>query len=67
MPNLIEGLQSEMNRVRELMPHYDLPNGAGEFALGQMRLSIERAERSIATGDPIEGLLAYEELQSWQG
>lgn len=64
--NLIEGLLSEMNRVRELIPLYDLPNGAGAFAIAQMKESIVKAEAAIADGDVIAELQCYEELKCYE-
>lgn len=65
MPNLIEGLQHEMNRVRSLMPYYDLPNGAGTFALAMMQKDIKVAEEAIATGDTIQMMRSYEALKTY--
>lgn len=52
--NLIEGLQSEMSRVREIITEYEsLPKNAGKFAATIMKAEIEVAENSIATGNII--------------
>ena len=63
--NLIEGLLAEMNRVRELIPLYELPNGAGTFPIAQMNASLDRAEAAIASGDVIDELRCYEELKCY--
>lgn len=65
--NLIEGLQSEMNRVREIIKEYEDPilKGAGKFASAMMEISIQAAEAAIATGDPIDMMAALTELQEY--
>ena len=43
--NLIEGLHSEINRVREIIKVYDgLPNNSGAFASGMMKFIIKKTE-----------------------
>lgn len=65
--NLIEGLQNEMNRVREIIKEYDLlPNNAGAFASGMMKFSIKNAENLIAIGDTIGMMMAYEDLKNYE-
>jgi argininosuccinate lyase len=67
MENLIEGLQRQMNRVREIIKEYDsLPGGAGAFASSMMKLSIKNAEKQIANGDTIEMMKAYTDLDSYE-
>lgn len=68
MANLIEGLQEEMNRVRELVKQYDaLPGGVGFFGSSIMNNSIHKAEKAIASGDVIKELEAYEDLKKCTG
>lgn len=63
-PNLIDGLHSEMNRVREVIDVYnDIP--AGAFAIAIMKNAIREAEESISSGDVIRMLRAYEELKEY--
>lgn len=67
MENLIEGLQRQMNRVREIINEYEsLPGGAGLLAAGFMKGSIQRAEKSIATGDTIAMMAAYKDLEGYE-
>lgn len=62
--NLMDGLFSEMNRVREIVKEYDsLPNNAGAFGSALMRLSIQNAENAIKDNDVIQMLVAYEKLK----
>lgn len=65
--NLIEGLHSEMNRVREIIKEYEHPslNGAGIIATTMMKADIKNAERAIAEGDIVQELFAYKKLQSY--
>ena len=66
--NLIEGLLSEMNRVRELIKEYeDLPGGVGFFGSSIMKVKIQQAEKAISEGDVIKELQAYEELKDCTG
>ena len=68
MANLIEGLLSEMNRVRELIKEYEsLPDNAGFFGSTMMKDVIKRAEKNIASGDVIEELKSFEELKGCTG
>ena len=63
--NLIEGLQQEMNRVREIKKEYDeIP--AGKFPSTMIAASIMNAEQMIATGDTIEMMKALEDLRTYQ-
>jgi hypothetical protein len=65
--NLIEGIQSECNRVREIITEYEsLPNNAGAFASMMMKGDIKRAENIIATGDVIQMLQIYKALKSYE-
>lgn len=66
--NLMDGLFSEMNRVREVITQYEAPElkGAGVFAAALMKQSIKKAERSIQSNDVIEMLQAYKELKEWE-
>ena len=66
--NLMSGLLSEMNRVRELITEYkSLPNGAGMFGATIMKHKIEVAERSISSGDIVDMLIQYQKLKECTG
>lgn len=63
--NLMTGLLSQMNRVRETITEYErLPGGVGMIGASLMRQDIARAERAIASGDVIEMLVCYSKLES---
>lgn len=68
MENLIEGLQRQMNRVREIIKEYEHPalNGAGTLAATLMKLDIDKAEKAIATGDTIQMMVCYTTLESYE-
>jgi len=60
--NLIEGLQSEMNRCRELIKIYEsIPSGL--FGLTMIKQEIEHAEKAIAESDTVEMVKCYENLR----
>jgi hypothetical protein len=68
MANLIEGLLSEMNRVRELIKEYEsLPDNAGWFGSSMMKVAIKNAEDAMAKGDVVAELKAYQELKDCTG
>ena len=61
--NLIEGIQGQCNRCREVKKEYDLiPMGAfgGHF----VQQAINEGENSIASGDTVRMLSAFKELES---
>lgn len=65
--NLMDGLFSEMNRVRVIVKEYDaLPKNAGALASGFMRLDIQNAENSIKENDVIEMLKCYSKLKEYE-
>lgn len=61
--NLIEGLHEQMDRARELLKVYGgIPMGF--IGASIIDLKIKQAEHSIESGDPVEMLAAYGELES---
>ncbi len=64
--NLIEGLQGEMNRCRELRKQYEAIGAAGFFGKGMIDVIIKQAEDSIATGDIIAMLKAHKQLEGME-
>lgn len=63
--NLIEGIQRECDRVREILSLYDaIPTGV--FAATMMRNSIKAAESAIASGDVLAMLAAYKDLEKYE-
>jgi len=62
MANLIEGIQQEQNRVRELLKEYEaIPQGA--FGAVMLRQVIAKADKAVASGDVIEMLAVLNELK----
>ena len=62
--NLIEGIQTECNRLRdEALPLYEQIGPAGAFARAVIRQAITEGEAAIASGDVIRCLAAYESLR----
>jgi len=60
--NLIEALQSELNRCRELIKLYEsIPTGM--FASIMIKKEIELAEKAIACGDMVEMYKCHENLR----
>jgi len=67
METLIEGLQRQMNRVREIIKVYEtLPKNTGLFAATMMEQSIEFTEAQIAKGDTIEMIACYKDLEEYE-
>lgn len=67
MPNLIEGLQQEQNRVREIIREYKaIPNNAGMLAATMMELDVKKADAAIAEGDTIQMLVCLESLKTYE-
>ncbi len=62
--NLIEGLQEEMNRCRELLTEYESIGSPGFFAATMIKQQIKKAENTIVTGDTIGMIGAYQELKA---
>lgn len=67
--NLMDGLISEMNRVRELIKEYEHPmlKGAGFVAASFMKIDIQNAEKAISSGDVVQMLVCYDELKKNTG
>ncbi len=67
MENLTEGLQRQMNRVREIVKVYEsLPKNAGMFAATMMKQSIVNSENAISIGDTIEMIACYKDLEGYE-
>lgn len=61
--NLMEGLLSEIDRVREMITEYkSLPKNAGLFAATMMQLDIDKAREAIIEGDTIQMMVSYTKL-----
>ena len=66
--NLMDGLFSEMNRVREIIKEYESPylKGAGMFAAAFMKADISFAEQAVRDMDVIKMIQAYEKLKTYK-
>ena len=61
--NLIEGIQEQCNRCRELIKIYKtIPTGG--FGAHFIQQAITKGEKSIASGDTVRMLSAFKELES---
>lgn len=62
--SLGSALPREMTRVRDLLRFYDaIPTGV--FAASMMRNDLDRAARSLAQGDVVAMIKAYEALRRY--
>lgn len=67
MSNLIEGIQEEQKRIRELKPLYEEIGPEGMFGLSIINQALDQADKAIASGDVIEMLVVYKELKKVTG
>jgi hypothetical protein len=62
--NLMEGLLSEIDRVKDLIKIYEeLPDNAGAFGAMMLKTELKLAQRTIADGDTVRMLGAYQSLK----
>jgi hypothetical protein len=61
--NLIEGLQKEQTRVRELLTEYEAIGSAGVFGAIMLKQLLAKTDNAIATGDTVQMLVLLKELQ----
>ena len=65
MANIIEGIQQEVVRCRELLKMYEeIPQGA--FGAMMLKRIIADAEAAVAHGDTVEMIRQYEALKECQ-
>lgn len=63
--NLIDGMQREMNRCRELLKLYEqIPTGT--FGAAVIKQGISKAEKAIADDSIVEMLKSYEALKGFE-
>jgi len=62
--NLLEALQNELRRNRELLEQYQKIGRAGMFGELVIREKIKQAEAAIASGDIVAMTRCYQELQN---
>jgi hypothetical protein len=62
--NLIEAIQAECNRVRDVIKLYDeLEGGVGVFGATWMRDLVRRSEKAIAEQDAVACVSCLKELR----
>lgn len=62
--NVVEAIQRECDRVREIIALYKtLPNGVGEFGATWMKELVRRSERAIADQDAVECVVCLKRLR----
>lgn len=60
--NLIDGLNIELKRAKELLELYEsIPTGG--FGAAMIKQTIDHAELSMQTGNTVEMMKAYQRLQ----
>ena len=60
--NLIDGLNEQLTRARELLKLYEgIPTGG--FGAMMIRQAIEHAESSMRDGDTVQMIFAYKALE----
>lgn len=61
--NLIEAIQAECNRLRDVLPQYDELGPVGAFGGAMLRHCITEGEASIASGDVVRMVQALKGLR----
>lgn len=60
--SLIEGLQKEISRCKEILGYYEeIPQGV--FGATMIKQSIKNAEKAMANDDIVEMTICYKDLQ----
>lgn len=65
--DIIEGIQTERNRVRELIKEYEKIGPPGRLEIVMMQAGIKLAEQAIAKGDTVQMLRSYQCLKRMTG
>jgi hypothetical protein len=65
--NLIEGIQAEQARVRELLKEYEKIGPTGMFGTMMLKQALQHGDKSIASGDVVDMLAAHAELKGCEG
>jgi hypothetical protein len=61
--NLIEGIQAEQTRVRELLKGYEAIDPAGTFGAMMLKQAIQHGDKAVASDDVVDMLAAHAELK----
>lgn len=63
MDNLIEGILTECNRVRAIVPYYEEIGPAGAIGAAILKAAIREGEAAMASGDVVRMVQAFKSLQ----
>ena len=64
MSNLVEGIQQQCSRVRDvLLPAYKEIGSAGQFGSLMLQAAVREGEAAIASGDIVRMVRAYKMLE----
>jgi len=61
--SLAEALPKEQKRVRKILGYYKEVGPAGMFGAAMIEQSLQRADKAVMSGDVVEMIAAYKELQ----
>jgi len=64
--NLVEGILEQCNRVRALIPLYEMCGPGGAVGVAMMRQSIAIAESALSSGDVIAMMASYKDLEDYK-
>lgn len=65
--NLMDGLQAEIIRVKEIVKEYEQPDlkGAGRIAAYFMKIDIARSKKAIGEMDVVQMIYCYNSLKEY--
>lgn len=65
--SLADALPRKMAEIRDVyIPAYQAIGPAGAFGVAMMRASLDRAARALASGDVLEVIAAYRDLEEYK-
>ena len=65
--SLAEAIPAKMKEIREVyIPAYQECGPASAFAVAMMNASLTKAENALASGDPIEMLRVFDDLNQYK-
>lgn len=67
MPNLTQGLNQELKRVRDLIKEYEsLPDNSGIIGATIMKEAVKKADKAIEENDVVAQVKIYAELKGFE-
>jgi hypothetical protein len=63
MANLIEAIQTECDRVRQAIPHYEGLGPIGRFGAAALKNAVTEGQASVASGDVTRMVAALQSLR----